>query len=97
LGGLIQRMPVVGYAFLGGCLAISGLPPLNGFASEWLLFQAILISPALPQWALKLLVPAAGAMLALAAALAGAAFVRAFGIAFLSRPRSEAAANAAAG
>jgi formate hydrogenlyase subunit 3/multisubunit Na+/H+ antiporter MnhD subunit len=94
LGGLVARMPVVAYAFLGGCLAISALPPLNGFVSEWLLFQAILQSPALPQWALKLLIPAAGAMLALAAALAGASFVRAFGIAFLGRPRSEAAATA---
>lgn len=97
LGGLVQRMPVVGYAFLGGCLAISALPPLNGFVSEWLLFQAILLSPALPQWGLKLLVPAAGAMLALAAALAGASFVRAFGIAFLGRPRSDAAAVAQEG
>lgn len=97
LGGLLQRMPVVGYAFLGGCLAIAALPPLNGFVSEWLLFQAILLSPALPQWALKLMVPASGAMLALAAALAGAAFVRAFGIAFLGRPRGTEAMRATEG
>lgn len=94
LGGLIRRMPHVAYAFLGGCLAIAALPPLNGFVSEWMILQAILLSPALPQWGLKFLVPAAGAMLAFAAALAGACFVRAFGITFLGRPRSPEAAGA---
>jgi hypothetical protein len=69
-------------------MAISALPPLNGFASEWLAFQAIFVSPALPQWGLKLLVPAVGTLLALAAALVAAAFVRAFGILYLGRPRS---------
>ena len=62
--------------------------PLNGFASEWLTFQAILQSPQLPSWGLKLTVPAVGALLALSAALAGACFVRAFGICFLGRPRT---------
>jgi len=70
------------------------LPPLNGFVSEWLTFQAILVSPQLPQWGLKLLVPAVGALLALAAALAAACFVKAFGVTFLSRPRTPAAAAA---
>jgi formate hydrogenlyase subunit 3/multisubunit Na+/H+ antiporter MnhD subunit len=97
LGGLLNRMPRIGYYFLGGCMAISALPPLNGFASEWLLLQAILLSPDLPQWGLKFLVPAAGAMLAFAAALAGACFVRAFGITFLGRPRSAAAEAATEG
>ncbi|MFZ5669199.1 MAG: hydrogenase 4 subunit B [Pseudomonadota bacterium] len=91
LGGLIRRMPVTAAAFLTGAAAISALPPLNGFVSEWLMFQAVLASPDLPQWALKFLVPALGAMLALAAALAAACFVRAFGIAFLGRARSAAA------
>ena len=94
LGGLIHRMPQTTFAFLGGALAISALPPLNGFVSEWLVFQAVLLSPALPQWGLKLLVPAIGAMLALGAALSAACFVRAFGITFLGRPRSPAAAAA---
>jgi hydrogenase-4 component B len=94
LGGLIHRMPVTAVLFLIGAAAISALPPLNGFVSEWLLFQAVLVSPELPQWGLKFLVPAAGAMLALAAALAAACFVRAYGIAFLGRPRSPAAASA---
>jgi NADH:ubiquinone oxidoreductase subunit 5 (subunit L)/multisubunit Na+/H+ antiporter MnhA subunit len=91
LGGLIHRMPKTAIAFLIGCAAISALPPLNGFVSEWLTFQAILVSPELPQWGLKLTVPAAGALLALAAALAAACFVKVFGVTFLGRPRSEAA------
>jgi hydrogenase-4 component B len=91
LGGLIHRMPKTALAFLIGCAAISALPPLNGFVSEWLTFQAILVSPDLPQWGLKLTVPAAGALLALAAALAAACFVKVFGLTFLGRPRSEAA------
>ncbi len=94
LGGLIHRMPRSAALMLVGCLAISALPPLNGFASEWLMFQAVLLRPELPQWGLKLSIPVAGAMLALAAALAGACFVRAFGILFLGRPRSIAAEQA---
>ena len=91
LGGLIHRMPFTSFAVLVGCVAISALPPFNGFVSEWLMFQAVLQSPDLPQWALKIMVPAVGAMLALAAALAAACFVKFFGITFLGRPRSEAA------
>jgi len=94
LGGLIHRMPLTAFAFLTGCTAISALPPLNGFVSEWLTFQAILLSPALPAWGLKILVPAVGAMLALSAALAAACFVKAFGVTFLGRPRTPVAAQA---
>ena len=94
LGGLIHSMPRTAFLFLGACVAISALPPLNGFVSEWLIFQAVLLSPSLPQWSLKLLVPAAGVALALSAALCAGCFVRAFGIAFLGRPRSIAAKNA---
>jgi hydrogenase-4 component B len=94
MGGLIHRMPRTAIAFLTGCAAISALPPLNGFASEWLTFQAVLLHPELPQWGLKLMIPVDGAALALAAALAAACFVRAFGIVFLGRPRTDAAAQA---
>ena len=94
LGGLIHPMPWTALAFLLGAAAISALPPLNGFVSEWLTFQAILLSPELPQWLLKFLAPAVGALLALSAALAAACFVKAFGITFLGRPRSPAAAQA---
>jgi formate hydrogenlyase subunit 3/multisubunit Na+/H+ antiporter MnhD subunit len=94
LGGLIHRLPVTSACFLVGSAAISALPPLNGFVSEWLLFQAVLASPALPEGALRFLAPAVGALMALAAALAAACFVRAYGITFLGRPRSEQAAHA---
>src|SRR5204863_5443791 len=94
LGGLIHRMPYTSFAVLLGCVSIAALPPLNGFVSEWLTFQAILISPSLPQWALKFTIPAVGALLALSAALAAACFVRAFGITFLGRPRTAAAEHA---
>lgn len=94
LGGLIHRMPRTAAFFLVGALAISALPPLNGFVSEWLLFQSVLAGPALPQAALRFASPAIGAMLALAAALAAACFVRVYGTAFLGRPRSAEAAGA---
>jgi hydrogenase-4 component B len=90
LGGLIHRMPITAFAFLIGAMAISALPPLNGFVSEWLTFQAILVSPQLSVWGLKFLIPAIGGMLALSAALAAACFVKAFGLTFLGRPRSNA-------
>ena len=94
LGGLIHRLPVTSVCFLVGAVAISALPPLNGFVSEWLLFQAILQSIGLPLGFLRFLAPAIGGLMALTAALAAACFVRAYGIAFLGRPRSEAARTA---
>ncbi|MCK6452923.1 MAG: hydrogenase 4 subunit B, partial [Alphaproteobacteria bacterium] len=94
LGGLIHRMPHTAFTFLVGCVAISALPPLNGFVSEWLVFQAILQSPDLPQWSLKVIIPAVGCLLALSAALAAACFVKAFGVTFLGRPRTPVAAGA---
>jgi formate hydrogenlyase subunit 3/multisubunit Na+/H+ antiporter MnhD subunit len=94
LGGLIHRMPVTAFAFLVGSAAISALPPLNGFVSEWLTFQAILLSPDLPDWGLRLMVPAVGAFLALSAAFAAACFVKAFGVTFLGRARSDVVAGA---
>ena len=94
LGGLIQRMPATAFVFLIGAVAISALPPFNGFVSEWFTFQAILNGSLLPQWLLKFAVPVVGAMLALSAALAAVCFVKAFGVVFLGRPRRPAAANA---
>ncbi len=94
MGGLIHRMPRTALMVLVGCVAIAGLPPLNGFVSEWLTFQAMLVRPDMPQWGLKLAFPAAGALLALTAALAACCFVRLFGICFLGRPRTAAAMEA---
>lgn len=94
LGGLIRVMPRTAALMLLGSAAISALPPLNGFAAEWLLFQAVLSGPELGPAFLKFLIPAIGALLALAAALAAACFVRAYGVVFLGRPRSPEAAQA---
>ncbi|MBV8534313.1 MAG: hydrogenase 4 subunit B, partial [Alphaproteobacteria bacterium] len=94
LGGLIHRLPVTATLALAGAAAISALPPFNGFISEWLTFQAVLGSSLLPQWTLRFGVPVVGAVMALAAALAAACFVRVFGIAFLGRPRTAEAAEA---
>jgi hydrogenase-4 component B len=89
LGGLIHRMPVVAWLALIGTLAIAGLPPLNGFVSEWLLLQAFLLTPGLPNSYLNMLVPVAAAALALTFALANYVMVKFYGVIFLGRPREE--------
>jgi len=94
LGGLIKRQPWTAACFLVGAVAIAGLPPLNGFVSEWLTFQALLQNDLLPWPAMNLVFALAIAGLALAAGLAVACFVKAFGITFLALPRSDAAAGA---
>jgi formate hydrogenlyase subunit 3/multisubunit Na+/H+ antiporter MnhD subunit len=88
LGGLIHRMPWVAWCALIGALAIAGLPPLNGFASEWLLLQAFLFTPGLPQGYVNMLVPVAAALIALTAALSAYVMVKFFGVAFLGQPRA---------
>ena len=94
LGGLIKRQPWTAACFLVGAVAIAGLPPLNGFVSEWLTSQALLQNIQLPNPTMNLVFALAIAGLALAAGLAVAAFVKAFGITFLALPRSDAAAGA---
>lgn len=89
LGGLIHSMPWVAWPALVGTLAIAGLPPLNGFVSEWLLLQAFLFTPDLPQGYLNMFVPVAAAAIALTSALAGYVMVKFFGIVFLGRPRED--------
>jgi hydrogenase-4 component B len=87
LGGLIHRMPWVAWLALVGALAMAGLPPLNGFVSEWLLLQAFLFTPTLPQSFVNMLVPLAAGALVLAAALAAYVVVKFYGVVFLGRPR----------
>jgi len=94
MGGLIKRMPRTAFFFLVGACAISALPPLNGFASEWLVFQALLGGSAIPQPEVAVIMPIAVAMLALTSGLAAACFVKAFGITFLAIPRSPEAEHA---
>ena len=94
LGGLIKRMPKTAFFFLVGAVAISALPPLNGFVSEWLTYQSLLQGFGTTDSLVRLMFPLSGAMLALTGALAAACFVKAFGITFLAQPRSEQAAQA---
>jgi hydrogenase-4 component B len=82
-------MPWVAGFSLVGALAIAGLPPLNGFVSEWLLLQAFLFSPGLPNPYLNMLVPLGSAALVLAAALSGYVMVKFYGVIFLGQPREE--------
>ena len=94
LGGVLKRMPLTGLCFLIGAMAISGLPPLNGFVSEWLTFQSLLLGFQFVPGLTRVNFPLAGALLALTSALAAVCFVKAFGISFLALPRSRAAATA---
>ena len=94
LGGLIHRMPWVAWPTLIGALAIAGLPPLNGFVSEWLLLQAFLSAHEVPRLFLNMLLPLGTAVVALAAALAGYVMVKFFGVVFLGQPREAALAKA---
>jgi hypothetical protein len=90
LGGLIHRMPWVAWLTLVGVLAIAGLPPLNGFVSEWLLLQAFLFAHQVPHTFVNMLLPMGAALLVLAAALAGYVMVKFFGVIFLGQPREAA-------
>ncbi|BCB95683.1 hydrogenase 4 subunit B [Dissulfurispira thermophila] len=89
MGGLIHHMPWTAALFLVGCISISALPPFNGFVSEWLTFQAFLLSPSLPIPMIKLLMPMGAALLALTGALAATCFVKAFGVTFLGHWRGH--------
>jgi hydrogenase-4 component B len=94
LGGLLRRMPWTGGAFLVGAMAISGLPPLNGFASEWLTLQSLLHVSAYGGVVDGLAGGMALAALAGTAALAVYCFVKVVGLVLLGAPRREAVAQA---
>ena len=96
VSGVMTKVAIYGLLRIVA-LAIFALPPLNGFVSEWLLFQAVLAGPEFDEPVLRFLSPVVGGLLALAAGLAAACFVRVFGIVFLGRARSDAAANAPRG
>jgi hydrogenase-4 component B len=94
MGGLAKRMRWTALFFFVGAAAISALPPLNGFVSEWLTYQALLQGFGTTPSLIRLMFPLSGAMLALTGALAAACFVKAFGITFLGQPRSDHARHA---
>ena len=89
LGGLMRFMPWVGWAMLIGVVASAGLPPLNGFVSEWLLLQSLLFTTTIPNPYLSMLIPIFAAGVVLVAALAGYVMVKFFAIIFLGQPREE--------
>ena len=89
LGGLIRYTPWVAWLTLVGALTASGLPPLAGFVSEWLLLQTFLFTTNLPTSFLNMLVPLVAAAVALVAALSGYAMVKFFGVIFLGQPRED--------
>jgi hydrogenase-4 component B len=94
LGGLIHRMPWVAWLTLVGALAMAGLPPLNGFVSEWLLLQAFLFAHEVPRTFINMILPLGAALVALSAALAAYVMVKFFGVIFLGQPREPALARA---
>ncbi|HTX06780.1 MAG TPA: hydrogenase 4 subunit B [Steroidobacteraceae bacterium] len=94
LGGLIHRMPWVAALTLIGALALAGLPPLNGFVSEWLLLQSFLFADEIPRAFVNLLLPLGAAVVALCAALAAYVMVKFYGVIFLGQPRESSLAHA---
>jgi hydrogenase-4 component B len=94
LGGLIHRMPWVAWLTLVGALAMAGLPPLNGFVSEWLLLQSFLFAHEVPQTFVNMILPLGAALVALCAALSAYVMVKFFGVIFLGQPREPALARA---
>jgi len=93
-GGLVKRMPTTALLSLVGALALAGLPPINGFPSEWLTFQLLVAGAQHTAPALAILLPLALAGVALVAGLAAVSGVRLFGITFLALPRSAGARDA---
>ena len=88
MGGLARRMPYTSALFFIGALSISALPPLNGFASELLIFTSFFSSVSAVDPLLKVLLFISLALFALTSALSAACFVKAFGSSILALPRS---------
>lgn len=94
LGGLARLMPVTAVCFLIGSLAISAIPPLNGFVSEWFTYQGLIGAAMDGDLVMRIVFAFAVVALAITGALAVTCFVKAFGVTFLARPRSDAAEKA---
>jgi hydrogenase-4 component B len=94
LGGLLRRMPWTGFAFLIGAAAIAGLPPLNGFVSEWLTLQALLHLAFTKSWGAGGVGAVGLAALAMTMAVAVFCFVKVVGLVMLGAPRRHACENA---
>jgi hydrogenase-4 component B len=86
LGGLLRRLPSTGWLFLLGSVAISALPPLNGFVSELIIYFGLLSGSA-PSPSARATLVLGAALLAFVGAVSALSTVRAFGVAFLGSPR----------
>ena len=93
LGGLVKQMPWTALLFLIGAISISGLPPFNGFVSEWFTMQSLLSSYHIPSTILQISIAFASLPFALTIGIAAATFVKLFGMTFLSKARSKYAIN----
>ncbi len=94
LGGLARLMPWTSVFMLVGVMAISALPPFNGFISEWLIIQSLLRSVVLKSTIDQVIFAFSGVIVALTAGLAATAFIKLYGMVFLGRGRSPGATNA---
>ncbi len=94
LGGLQKCMPMTGAAFLIGCCSIAGLPLFSGFVGEWLLFRSFLAGSNLTSVQAQVVLPLLVGVLALIGGLSLTCFIKAYGVVFLGRPRTEQAENA---
>ncbi len=94
LGGLIKLMPQTAFFFLIGSFAICSFPPFNGFASEWLIFQSLLLSFQVKLELVKILFPLFAVLLGFTGAICATTFVKAFSSIFLALPRSQQVKNA---
>jgi hydrogenase-4 component B len=94
LGGLVRRMPWTAAFFLLGSLAIGGVPPLNGYISEWMTLEVMLRTSEVPQMPERVAIAVVGPFVALTAGLVVTAFVRAFALTFVGMPRSRQAETA---
>lgn len=94
LGGLRKCMPVTAVCFLIGSLAISAIPPLNGFVSEWFTYQGMITAAMGADPLVKIVCAFGVVMLAITGALAVTCFVKAYGVTFLGDPRSDVARSA---
>ena len=94
MGGLSKRMPFTASMYLVACCSIAGLPLFSGFVGEWVAIRSFIGGGSLESTTAQMVLPVSVGALALIGALAAACFVKVYGIAFLGRPRSEAAVHA---
>ncbi|MFP9429567.1 formate hydrogenlyase subunit 3 [Enterobacter sp. LM3] len=94
LGGIGKKMPVISLAMLVGLMAMAALPPLNGFAGEWVIYQSFFALGQSDVFTARLSGPLLAAGLAITGALAVMCMAKVYGVTFLGAPRTREAENA---